>query len=100
MKKQINFEVGEESYVFRMTDESGVEVASFTIGRPTLEFNASSFYESFFKDYKEGVEIEFQEVDSGWNKEATYVFGVVKEITDKACKKLTPKEEEEGAGES
>lgn len=35
MKKQINFEVGEESYVFRMTDESGVEVASFTIGRPT-----------------------------------------------------------------
>ena len=31
-----------------------------------------------------------------WSKEAKYVFGVVKSISDKVCEKLSPSSEDDG----
>ncbi|RDB55456.1 hypothetical protein C1879_10510 [Paraeggerthella hongkongensis] len=93
MKKHISLDVREDAYLFKMKEESGGEAAEFLIGRPALEFNTTDYYKTFFKDYTEGCEFEFQEEDADWDKETSYVYGVVKEISEGVCEKLSQSEE-------
>lgn len=93
MKKHISLDISEDAYLFKMKEEPDGEAAEFLIGRPALEFNTTDYYKTFFKDCTEGCEFEFQEENADWDKEASYVFGVVKEISEGVCKKLSQSKE-------
>ncbi len=94
MRRLVKLEETESTYCFKFEGADESADLSFSVEKADLEFDVGKFYEAFFEGKKEEDVIEFQDMNENWSKEAKYVFGVVKSISDKVCEKLSPSSED------
>lgn len=84
MKKQIEFETTEGSYVLKQVKPPNEEI--FSINRETLVFDTKKFYTTFFKGLEEKPDIEIICKNEGeLDKGTSIVLREIRNLTSSIC---------------